>query len=99
MGKDTRNMIRRLRTNHRTELEKSMDNDAILWAFQHFYHMDKANACMHCSPVRFSPITFRLLDSLITDWAEDQDITQEMAEVKFHINQYPMDRGRIDDPI
>jgi hypothetical protein len=95
MGKDTRNVVHRLRTAYRTDRRKSMDNDAILWAFQHFYHMDKANACMHCSPVRFSPITFRLLDSLMTDWSVDEDISQEMAEVRSHVNQYALDQGRI----
>lgn len=69
-------------------------NDAGLWAFNHFYHLDKANACIHCAPARFSPITFRLLDDLMVHWPPDEDITQEMAEVKSHINSYALDPGR-----
>lgn len=67
--------------------------DAALWAFEYFYHMDKANACVHCAPVKFSPITFRLLDALLMAWGPS-DITQEMAEVRSHNGQYELDEGR-----
>jgi hypothetical protein len=69
-------------------------NDALLWSFQHFFHMDKANACMHCAPVRFSPVTFRCLDDLLAHWPDDEDVTQEMAEVKYHHGKYELDSGR-----
>ena len=69
-------------------------SDAVLWAFFYMYHTDKANACMHCAPVKFSPITFRLFDELIADWPEGEDIPQEMAEVRSHNDLYTPDPGR-----
>lgn len=71
-----------------------IDLDAIQWSFLYFFHMDKANACMHCAPVKFSPITFRLFDALSGLWSEDEDITQEMAEVRDHRGTYDLDPGR-----
>jgi hypothetical protein len=65
-----------------------------LWCFQYFYHMDKANACMHTAPVKFSPITFNLAVALLDDWPEGEDITQELAEVRSHIGNYELDPGR-----
>lgn len=70
------------------------DPEPVLWAFEHFYHMDKANASFHCSPVKFSPITFKLYDYLWAVWRDDEDITAEMAEVKFHQGKYDLDPGR-----
>lgn len=69
--------------------------DPIQWAFLQNYHLDKSNACVHCSPVRFSPITFRLYQALNNLWPQDEDITQEMAEVRDHVGAYQEDRGRI----
>lgn len=37
-----------------------LDTDNLLWALDFFYYRDKMNACLHCSPVRFSEITKRL---------------------------------------
>lgn len=72
----------------------------VQWAFLQNYHLDKSNACVHCSPVRFSPITFRLLQVLLHLWNHDEDITQEMAEVSAHLGKYQEDRGRIEnDPV
>lgn len=71
-----------------------IDLDAIQWAFLHFYYMDKANACMHCAPVKFSPLTFRLLDALAGLWPEDEDWSQMMAEVRDHRGSYDPDPGR-----
>lgn len=68
--------------------------EAALWAFDHFYHMDKANASMHLAPVKFSPITFRLAYVLLDAWNDDEDITQELAEVREHIGKYELDPGR-----
>jgi hypothetical protein len=68
--------------------------DALLWAFEYLYHQDKANACIHCAPVRFSPLTFRLAEALKADWSEFEDITQELAEVLHHRGQYEEDSGR-----
>jgi hypothetical protein len=70
------------------------NNDIALWCFDHFFHMDKANACMHCAPVKFSPITFRCYQALIEQWPVDEDITQELAEVGNHFGKYELDAGR-----
>jgi hypothetical protein len=68
--------------------------EILLWCFQQNYHLDKSNASVHCSPVRFSPITFRLFEALMVIWPEDEDITQEMAEVMSHHKTYEEDKGR-----
>jgi hypothetical protein len=65
-----------------------------LWAFEYFYHMDKANACIHMAPTKFSPITFALADMLIEEWSNEEDITQELAEVRSHKHTYELDMGR-----
>jgi hypothetical protein len=31
---------------------------------RHFVHADESNAAMHCAPVRYSPITFRVAEQL-----------------------------------
>jgi hypothetical protein len=67
------------------------DESTIYWAFLHFFHMDKANACMHMAPVKFSPITFHMLDEVL---AEGSDWSSEMAEVKSHRGRYEVDPGR-----
>ena len=37
----------------------------LLWeCFRHFYTLDHSNAAIHCAPVRYSPITFRLAEAL-----------------------------------
>ena len=68
--------------------------DILIWCFLQNYHLDKSNACIHCAPVRFSPITFRLYQALMAIIPDDEDITQEMAEVKTHIGAYEEDKGR-----
>lgn len=74
-------------------------NDPVNAAFHHFYHADKANAEIHMSAVRFSPITFRL--------AERQSVGQNtlfppcvhVDEVMNHRGKYPEDAGRVEqDP-
>jgi hypothetical protein len=60
-------------------------------ALRHFYHADKANAAIHCAPVRFSPITFRLAEAL--DSAYDID-DPYIREVLSHKGQYQEDTGR-----
>jgi hypothetical protein len=68
--------------------------DAVHWTFQHFYHMDRANACMHCAPVKFSPLTFRLAEVLTSHWPKDEDVTAELAQVNHAVGQYALDVGR-----
>jgi len=73
-----------------------MDTDRLIqWSFEHSYHMDKANACIHCAPIRFSPLTFRLAEELMRiAQIEGQDITAEVAEVMIHRGAYEEDTGR-----
>lgn len=71
-----------------------LDPEFVLWAFEYFYHMDAANAKIHCAPVRFSPITFHLHEYILSTWNEDEDITQELAVVKEHQGKYGLDLGR-----
>jgi hypothetical protein len=69
--------------------------NATLWAFEYFYYMDKANACVHCAPVKFSPITFELYDRLTDPHAFwSGSYTPEMMEVEEHKNMYELDKGR-----
>jgi len=68
--------------------------DARLWAFEQNYHADHMNAAIHCSPVKFSPLTFRLCDELFEAWPDDEDITSEMGEVRSHQGKYDLDMGR-----
>jgi hypothetical protein len=68
--------------------------DGPYWSFLHFYSMDKANACMHCAPVRFSPITFRLWEFLRDAMPLLSIHSPEFREVGDHIDKYEEDRGR-----
>jgi hypothetical protein len=68
--------------------------EAALWAFEHFEALDRSNAKIHCAPVRFSPITFRLCRALCDVWPEGKDITQEMYWVREHDGRYAEDTGR-----
>lgn len=63
-------------------------DDAIAWALQYFKSMDEANAAIHCAPVRYSPITFRLAELL------DAEIDSAAEEVLRHRGKYEEDRGR-----
>ena len=69
-------------------------NEILLWCFQQNYHLDKSNAAIHCAPVRFSPVTFRILERMLELWPDYEDITQEMTEVRSHIRLYEEDKGR-----
>lgn len=68
--------------------------EAAQWAFEHFEAMDRANAKIHCAPVRYSPLTFRLCRALYDVWPEKEDITQEMQWVRQHDGLYAEDTGR-----
>jgi hypothetical protein len=68
--------------------------DTLQWCLLQNYHLDKSNACVHCAPVRFSPITFRLYEALEGLWPEGEDISAEMAEIRSHQKMYEEDKGR-----
>jgi hypothetical protein len=69
------------------------DDRVIEWAFMHVYHQDCANAAMHCGDVRFSPITFRLAETL-SALKEDPIPTKELDHVMRHRGWYEEDPGR-----
>jgi uncharacterized protein YeaC (DUF1315 family) len=69
-------------------------DEVLLWCLQQNYHADKMNAAVHCAPVRFSPITFRLYETLMDQWPKGADISQEMAEIGSHRGRYVEDPGR-----
>jgi hypothetical protein len=70
--------------------------------FKHFAHLDHSNAAVHCSPVRYSPITFRLMEALEghqlrpADPVEDQVSAMLWHDVKQHSGKYREDVGRIE---
>lgn len=75
---------------------------ALAAAFQYFYNKDKANAAIHLSVPRFSPITFQLAEALkpehrIQDMLQfDSSTPYQAEEVRQQMGKYPQDRGRID---
>ena len=92
MGAGTQ-LLRALGASSATPPNASLE-EASLWAFQYFEAMDRANAQIHCAPVRYSPITFRLCLALRDAWPPDQIITETMAEVLRHHGAYQPDPGR-----
>lgn len=71
-------------------------HDAMSWSFHHFYHADKANAAIHTSETRFSPITFRLAELLYqAGIAHQSEPCMHVMDVMNDSGQYPEDAGRI----
>ena len=76
-----------------------MTLNALLYqCLRHFVHLDESNAAIHCAPVRYSPITFRLAEQLHStlidpdnDWL---DLDNTIAIVMSHVGQYEEDLGR-----
>ena len=69
-----------------------MEANELLWyCFQHFYGLDISNAAIHCSPVRFSPITFRLQEHLDFTSYRDERFVQH---ARMHHHAYEEDKGR-----
>jgi hypothetical protein len=74
--------------------EKDALIEAALWALQYFEATDRANAVIHCAPVKYSPVTFRLAQTLKEVTPEDEDIAEEVAIVMRHRGLYEEDPGR-----
>lgn len=75
------------------------DTRALHWAVLHLYHQDHANAALHTAPVRYSPLTFRLVEALSEqdrqqDMAEMGHSFMEVARVLEHRGTYAEDEGR-----
>ena len=72
--------------------------DLLFQCLRHFVHLDESNAAIHCAPVRYSPVTFRLAEELDAqshtagEWPAEDDGT--IARVLAHVGQYEEDRGR-----
>lgn len=65
--------------------------EVMLQCLRHFVHLDESNAAVHCSPVRYSPITFRLAEHLdLYSSVTDPFVAAVMA----HVGQYAEDTGR-----
>jgi hypothetical protein len=73
--------------------ERALIVEAAWWAFLFFYHHDESAAKIHCAPVKFSPITFRLAESLAL-YASDLKNEPEIIQVLAHVGKYEDDRGR-----
>jgi hypothetical protein len=74
--------------------------ERVLWeCFRYFVHMDESNAAIHCAPVRYSPITFRLAEALEDHEARglgcepDADFAH-LAQVVAASGAYAEDKGR-----
>jgi hypothetical protein len=65
-------------------------SEAALWALDYFEATDRANAQIHCAPVRYSPVTFRLARALRT-YAPDARAVIEVCAVD---GAYAEDPGR-----
>lgn len=64
--------------------------EALEWIVDHFFHIDSANAAMHCNEVKFSPITFAAAEAL-------RDLggsTYSMEKILQHVGRYELDPGR-----
>ena len=81
-------------------------SDVLWWCLLHFAMTDEANAAIHTTPVRYSPITFRIVEALtFTDRGGNErpirplnDAAAELWQrVSNHLGQYPEDAGRVDD--
>lgn len=72
--------------------------EALLWCVEHFEAIDQANAKMHCAPVRYSPITFRVANAY-NELANSgrvpvQGMPNPVLAVLGHEGAYELDPGR-----
>lgn len=87
-------LLRELGEPPTTSASLSVIMEANVWALQHFEAIDRANAAVHCAPVRYSPITFRLARALRELWPPSDEFTQAMTNVLQHDGVYEEDPGR-----
>lgn len=72
--------------------------DLLFQCLRHFVHLDESNAAIHCAPVQYSPITFRLAEELMAhansagEWPTEDD--GSITRVLSHVGQYEEDKGR-----
>jgi hypothetical protein len=68
--------------------------EVLSYAFLQNYHADKSNAAIHCSEVRFSPLTFRLAELLDKS---GRQVSERVVEVLRDRGRYKEDAGRVSD--
>lgn len=66
--------------------------EALIWCLEHLARADQANAAVHCAPVRYSPITFRVAQAL--EHAGLREESDVLADVLDHVGAYELDPGR-----
>lgn len=68
----------------------------VAWeCFRYFVHMDESNAAIHCAPVRYSPITFRLAEHLSPDEVVLSGRNADsLVRVRAELGKYEEDKGR-----
>jgi hypothetical protein len=71
--------------------------EAMAFAFEYFYHLDMANAVIHCAEVKFSPITMELA-KLLSGSGEfismNNSVQIDVDHVMSHEGLYDLDPGR-----
>jgi hypothetical protein len=81
------------RMTHKQAVDVALE--AMAWAVEHFKLMDQANACMHCAPVRYSPVTMRLAKGYeALAQSTGNDLTEAVMGVLGHEGAYELDPGR-----
>lgn len=74
--------------------------DLLYQCFQHFYHLDCANAPIHTAPVRYSPITFRLAEAIDNQLLVSHQplpspqVYSDVYTVMLDRGEYEEDKGR-----
>lgn len=69
-----------------------MNTPSVLFqCLRHFAHLDESNAAIHCAPVRYSPITFRLAEVLLLEYNDQDPLVNKVID---HHGEYEEDKGR-----
>jgi len=68
--------------------------DVLYQAFRQNYHLDNANAAVHCAEVRYSPLTFRLAEEIHVHVLVSNDVMPDVYSVLLDRGAYPEDPGR-----
>ena len=77
---------------------KKITVNQVLWeCFRYFANNDESNAAIHCSPTRYSPITFRLAEHISESFQScsvDLGLEVRLKTVLEHLGKYREDEGR-----
>jgi hypothetical protein len=76
------------------QLPEALPLHEIMWhALRQNYHLDCSNAAIHCAPVRYSPLTFRIAEYLWNHFPSYRHRI-ELANVAVDLGSYEEDPGR-----